>query len=89
MKVYADSDALVHDPSDFSSLASTLQYLTFTRLGISYVEQQIYLHMHDPRTPHLLSSASSGTFWALWIWDLFFGVQSFSQLDLVVLLLGC
>ncbi|GJX70563.1 ribonuclease H-like domain-containing protein [Tanacetum coccineum] len=30
-----------------------LQYLTFTRPDISYVMQQICLHMHDPREPHL------------------------------------
>ena len=41
------------DASDFRSLAGALQYLTFTRLDISYVVQQICLHMHDPREPHL------------------------------------
>ncbi|GJU31600.1 ribonuclease H-like domain-containing protein [Tanacetum coccineum] len=30
-----------------------LQYLTFTRPDISYVVQQICLHMHDPRESHL------------------------------------
>nr|GEU84856.1 ribonuclease H-like domain-containing protein [Tanacetum cinerariifolium] len=29
-----------------------LQYLTFTRLDLSYAVQQICLHMHDPREPH-------------------------------------
>jgi hypothetical protein len=30
-----------------------LQYLTFTRPNIAYIVQQIYLHMHNPREPHL------------------------------------
>nr|GEX12700.1 hypothetical protein [Tanacetum cinerariifolium] len=30
-----------------------LQYLTFTRPDISYAVQQICLHTHDPREPHL------------------------------------
>ncbi|WVZ83622.1 LOW QUALITY PROTEIN: hypothetical protein U9M48_030750 [Paspalum notatum var. saurae] len=41
------------DAIDFRSLAGVLQYLTFTRLDISYAVQQICLHMHDPREPHL------------------------------------
>nr|GEW90284.1 ribonuclease H-like domain-containing protein [Tanacetum cinerariifolium] len=35
------------------SLASSLQYLTFTRPDISYAVQHVCLHMHDPREPHL------------------------------------
>jgi hypothetical protein len=38
----------------FKSLARALQYLTFTRLDIAYAVQQICLHMHDPREPHLI-----------------------------------
>jgi hypothetical protein len=30
-----------------------IQYLTFTRPDIAYAVQQICLHMHDPREPHL------------------------------------
>ncbi|GJV81664.1 ribonuclease H-like domain-containing protein [Tanacetum coccineum] len=30
-----------------------LQYLIFTRPDISYAVQQVFLHMHDPREPHL------------------------------------
>ncbi|GKB89122.1 ribonuclease H-like domain-containing protein [Tanacetum coccineum] len=45
------------DPVSYStlyrSLAGGLQYLTFTRLDISYAVQQICLHMHDPQEPHL------------------------------------
>ena len=52
-KVSADSGAPVADPTDFRSLAGALQYLTFTRLDISYAVQQICLYMHDPREPHL------------------------------------
>ncbi|GKF19746.1 ribonuclease H-like domain-containing protein [Tanacetum coccineum] len=33
-------------------MAGALQYLTFTRLDISYVVQRVCLYMHDPREPH-------------------------------------
>uniref|UniRef100_A0A0E0E2C1 Reverse transcriptase Ty1/copia-type domain-containing protein n=1 Tax=Oryza meridionalis TaxID=40149 RepID=A0A0E0E2C1_9ORYZ len=45
--------APVADPTDYRSLTGALQYLAFTRPDISYVVQQICLHMHDPREPHL------------------------------------
>jgi hypothetical protein len=51
-KLSADGEP-VADPTDFRSLAGALQYLTFTRPDISYAVQQICLHMHDPREPHL------------------------------------
>jgi hypothetical protein len=35
------------------NLARALQYLKFTRPDITYIIQQIYLHMHDPRKPQL------------------------------------
>ncbi|XP_071714860.1 uncharacterized mitochondrial protein AtMg00810-like [Rutidosis leptorrhynchoides] len=41
------------NPSEFRSLAGALQYLTFTRLDISYAVQQICLHMHDPKVCHM------------------------------------
>ena len=50
-KLAADG-ALVSDPTMYRSLAGALQYLTFTRPDISYVVQQVFLFMHDPREPH-------------------------------------
>ena len=50
---FSANGAPVSDPTDFRSLASALQYLTFTRPDISYAVQQVCLHMHDPREPHL------------------------------------
>jgi len=43
----------VADPTAYQSLASALQYLIFTRPDITYAVQQVCLHMHDPREPHL------------------------------------
>lgn len=43
----------VSDPTLYRSLAGALQYLTFTRLDISFAVQQICLFMHDPQEPHL------------------------------------
>jgi hypothetical protein len=51
-KLSADGDP-VSDATNFRSLAGALQYLTFARPDISYAVQQICLHMHDPREPHL------------------------------------
>ncbi|GJY12088.1 ribonuclease H-like domain-containing protein [Tanacetum coccineum] len=51
-KLGVDGD-LVSDPTLYRSLAGSLQYLTFTRPDISYAVQQVCLHMHDPREPHL------------------------------------
>jgi len=54
-KVAADGGVLVTDASDYRSLAGALQYLTFTRPDIAYAVQQVCLHMHDPREPHLVA----------------------------------
>ncbi|MCI55678.1 copia protein, partial [Trifolium medium] len=43
------------DPSLYRSLAGALQYLIFTRPDISYVIQQVCLHMHAPSTEHMLA----------------------------------
>jgi hypothetical protein len=43
----------VADPTSYRSIAGALQYLTFTRPDIAYAVQQVCLHMHDPREPHL------------------------------------
>ncbi|CAA7055142.1 unnamed protein product [Microthlaspi erraticum] len=36
----------------YRSLASALQYLTFTRADLAYAIQQVCLSMHDPAEPH-------------------------------------
>ncbi|GJR67950.1 ribonuclease H-like domain-containing protein [Tanacetum coccineum] len=51
-KLGSDRDP-ISDPTLYRSLASGLQYHTFTRPNISYAVQQVCLHMHDPREPHL------------------------------------
>jgi hypothetical protein len=54
-KLSADTGALLEkqQATDFRSLAGALQYLTFTRPDIAYAIQQVCLHMHAPREPHL------------------------------------
>jgi hypothetical protein len=52
-KLADDSGPPVADASQFRSIVGALQYLTFTRPNIAYAVQQICLHMHDPREPHL------------------------------------
>ncbi|GJX24855.1 ribonuclease H-like domain-containing protein [Tanacetum coccineum] len=51
-KLGSDGDPISH-PTLYPSLAGGLQYLTFTRPYISYTVQQVCLHMHDSREPHL------------------------------------
>ncbi|GJU60035.1 ribonuclease H-like domain-containing protein [Tanacetum coccineum] len=51
-KLGPDGDP-ISDSTLYSSLASALQYLTFTRPDISYDVQQVCLYMHDPREPHI------------------------------------
>jgi hypothetical protein len=54
-KLSEDTGDPVEDPTGYRSLAGAIQYLTFTRPDISYVVQQVCLHMHDPREPHLVA----------------------------------
>jgi hypothetical protein len=37
----------------YQSLTGALQYLTFSRPDITYVVQQVCLHMHTLQEPHL------------------------------------
>jgi hypothetical protein len=55
-KVFSDMAAPVCNPTAYRSLAGALQYLTFTRPDIAYAVQQVCLHMHDPREPHLTAA---------------------------------
>jgi hypothetical protein len=50
-KVSSNMGAPVRDPNAYRSLAGALQYLTFTRLDITYTVQQVCLHMHDLVSP--------------------------------------
>jgi hypothetical protein len=43
----------VADPTSYQSLAGALQYLVFTQPDITYTVQQVCIHMHVPREPHL------------------------------------
>jgi hypothetical protein len=43
----------IANPTGYRSIAGALQYLIFTRPHIAYAVQQVCLHMHDPREPHL------------------------------------
>jgi hypothetical protein len=52
-KVLDEFGPPIVDPTHFRSLARALQYLTLTHPDITYVIQQICLHMHDPWQPHL------------------------------------
>jgi hypothetical protein len=52
-KVSAAFGPPVAELTQFRSLTGSVQYLTFTHPNITYVVQQICLHMHDPWEPHL------------------------------------
>jgi hypothetical protein len=43
----------VTDATYYRSLIGALQYLTFSRTDIAYTVQQVCLHMHTSREPHL------------------------------------
>jgi hypothetical protein len=48
-----DDEPPVADATSYRSLTGMLQYLTFSRPDIAYAVQQVCLHMHTPRKPHL------------------------------------
>ncbi|WZZ61833.1 hypothetical protein YC2023_061940 [Brassica napus] len=52
-KLLADSGDPIINPTEYISLASALQYLTFTRPDITYAVRQVCLHMHDPHDKHM------------------------------------
>jgi hypothetical protein len=52
-KVSVESGPPIDNPTYFRRITEALQYLTFTRPDIVYLVQQICLHIHDPREPHL------------------------------------
>jgi hypothetical protein len=52
-KVAVADGVPVTDTSDFRSLPGTLQWLIFNQPDIAFAVQQVCLHMHDPREPHL------------------------------------
>jgi hypothetical protein len=52
-KLSEDDGLPVADATSYRSLTSALQYLTFSRPNIAYAVQQVCLHMHTPREPHL------------------------------------
>jgi hypothetical protein len=54
----ADGPSVV-DAMSYRSLTGALQYLTFSRPDIAYVIQQVCLHMHTPREPHLTALTDS------------------------------
>ncbi|KAD3338662.1 hypothetical protein E3N88_34183 [Mikania micrantha] len=55
-KLSATSGSPLEDGGTYyRKLAGALQYLTFTRPDISYAVQQACMHMHAPRTSHLMA----------------------------------
>jgi hypothetical protein len=52
-KLSEDDRPPIADVTSYWSLTGTLQYLTISRPNIAYIVQQMCLHMHTPREPHL------------------------------------
>jgi hypothetical protein len=52
-KLSEDDRPPVADATSYRSLTGALQYLTFSRPDIACAVQQVCLHMHTPREPHL------------------------------------
>jgi hypothetical protein len=53
LKLSEDDGPPVADATFYRSLTNALQYLTFSRSDIAYDVQQVCLHMHTLREPHL------------------------------------
>lgn len=51
-KLSSDACNLIDNPSTYRSLVGVLQYLTFTKTDISYVVQQVCMHMYAPKNAH-------------------------------------
>nr|XP_043629836.1 uncharacterized mitochondrial protein AtMg00810-like [Erigeron canadensis] len=51
-KLRSNVGAPISDPTEFCSLAGAVQYLTFKCPDISYVVQQVCMHMHAPYTEY-------------------------------------
>jgi hypothetical protein len=54
-KLTIDYGPRVQDDTHIRSVAGALQYLTSKWLDVSYAIEQVCLHMHDPREPHLVA----------------------------------
>ncbi|VFQ79073.1 unnamed protein product [Cuscuta campestris] len=52
-KLSAMSGTPLPDPTIYRSIVGALHYLTFTRPDLTYVVQQLCLHLHAPRSSHL------------------------------------
>jgi hypothetical protein len=52
-KLFDTNGDLLLGATKYMTLVGALLYLTLMHLEISYVVQQICLHMHDPYTPHI------------------------------------
>jgi len=52
-KVGTTSSTPYEDPTLYRIFVRALQYLTFTRLDISFAVQQVCLYMHNSRVDHM------------------------------------
>ncbi|XP_019191047.1 PREDICTED: uncharacterized protein LOC109185562 [Ipomoea nil] len=51
-KTVVSNTTLYDDPTQYRSLAGALQYLTITRLDLSFAVNQLCQHMHAPTVSH-------------------------------------
>jgi hypothetical protein len=52
-KLSEDDRPPVAEAASYRSLTGALQYLIYSRPDIAYIVQQVCVHMHTPREPHL------------------------------------